>query len=55
MKTTTTSSTGSIQKIVEASPPHRNVPAEPAAWVAAGPADTATVRPKPMPSNPTSP
>ena len=55
MKMTTSDSDGSIQKIVEASPPHMNSPVDPAVCVSVGPRPTATVSPKPVPSNPTSP
>ena len=55
MKITMSSSAGSIQKIVDAIPPHMYSPAEPAVCVRAGPWPTATVSPKPLPSKPTSP
>src|SRR5262245_1929842 len=55
MKTAVRSSAGSTQKIVDAAPPHMYSPGDPMTCVAAGDWATATVRPKPMPSNPTSP
>ena len=43
------------EKIVDAAPPHMNDPAGPTLALRRGPSPTATVRPKPEPSNPTSP
>ena len=55
MNTTARSSTGSTQNVVDAAPPHENSPGEPTSRRASGALATAIVRPKPVPSKPTSP